>query len=474
MFCPKCGHQADAATFQIKVTREIEKEPNEMWNVTHIFEMRYRTCPVCSHRFLSGSKKLIRTHRKIKKPETLSPEFAEKAYLLLKKKRITLQDAQTVFHIAIPIHAENLLIDMAKCGLLEAVQYPGTPKRTPKLIFITTEQAPTLIRTSRGLLLPEEIITNKLNRTEKLIEETNSWTTIKDGRLEQIFKILNLQKNLIISGKVSDVQLKDKNGDVIASLVAHGEKYERIVEILVELGKLLNEKKISTTVELAKRMNIATKHISDYRKDIEKLLGYNIRYCGLLKVNIVKKTIGRLQIPDEYQDDIPEFESHFREFLVDRFIKHSGASKAYDNHILPIDSPFTKKLKSRKTFVEKLRVILERDIKRALKKNERDKALSYNRDLQELNTYGKPISRGLLLRTLDQLHYKDYLNLIKTNWFSFNLRTTISYDEFIEHLNNIRINRIDWAHVKEAENDIHSLNESLYLMRTAIGKMPSQ
>ena len=472
MECPKCLHDADTNSFSTNTIRENEKVDDNTWDIILVNEWRKRSCPSCGHNFPVGTNRIIRKHYLFKNPKQLPNALAQKASLLSRKK-VSLHDVQNLFEIAVPEDAEKLLMNMVECGLMEMIEYPGTPKSTKRTVYKFTEQAPVIIRVSMGTLSPEEIMNKKIEKIKTLINQTISWPKNENEQLERIQVAINNQSEIVFSEDNSSIKLYDKKGVVIASLVVHGNKYDRIIHILIELGNLIIEKKICTTVDLARKIGIETNHISDNRRDIEKMIEYNIRYCGVIKSNIIKKNIGRLQIPDEYRDDIPEFEHHLREFLVNCFINESGENKAYESHILPIDPNKTKKNKPRKTFVNRLEKVLERDIDRASKKNDKNKKDEYKNNLKELNLNGKPISKKLLLRTLDQLDYKDYPYLVKLNWPILNFETKISYDEFVNHLNKIRINRIDWAHVKEAESDMLSLNESLFLLRTAIGKMPT-
>lgn len=472
MRCFQCGFEALSSEFPKKHIMIKEDSSDNLWRITKISKAYENICPSCKNHILSGNKSLLRIHREIKVPEGLDHELAKIASGIIKKKRITLQDAQKALNIVIPADAIRFLESLVRCGILDQIEYPSTLYSDSKLLFIVKNHACSLIQSALGEKTKTELFNERIIILKNRFNNLNFGKKITDSRLEIIQTILQTQINLLNSKDINKIQLKDDLGNAIASFI-HGTKYNCIILILIQIYDLLLNKKYITTQSLAENIDFPLQNISRYREEIERLLGFNLRYGGILRINNSNKQIGRLQLSDEYQKDILEFESDLRDFLINCFITISGQYNAYKTHIEPIDPSFSKKGKPRKTFVMQLKEILERDIKRALLKKEKGKIKKYKRDLREIKVKGFPISKNLLLRLLDQLNYKDYPQLLKNNWNFLILKNNISYNDFIKHLDNIRINRIDLAHIKESENELIGLNESLYLLRTAIDQMPS-
>ena len=77
-----------------------------------------------------------------------------------------------------------------------------------------------------------------------------------------------------------------------------------------------------------------------------------------------------------------------------------------------------------------------------------------------------------MTRLFEQFNYIDYKNLFDRYWDYFIFKNRITKEDFLDHLHyKIRIERITIAHVKALENDLLSLNESLFILRMAINSL---
>lgn len=453
MLCPNCNSNFEVTSFIPRKRIICLNEDDSKYFITNKYSVTSYDCPICQFNFHKNKRKL-ESNKEVKIKKELKIKDSIILNKLTFKKNISIIDVQRRLKLLLPTDAKKHLEIGFEAGILTHVQTYSSNKDF-KEYYVFKDNIKEYLFEIINSASKEELINKHINFIKNIEKDISDWV-LEDERLNLLYKILNNIKN-------NNYILRFKDQSTFTILSAYNNKFINSIKVIFGLGEILLNRTIICIKDFENTYDIENNFISRYRIEIEKYIGIDLKYFGLIKNDSINNND---YLPLEYELDLKDFELQLRKFILSNLLNNSDYTNLYQNKILPFEPNITKNGQIRKNIFDKLIASIEKDI---LNSSE-DKLLNITQIKNELVKLSRPYNNYTYSKLFEQFDYKHYKEIFERYWEEFSFNDTISKQEFIDLLfNNVRVYRIDWAHVKRSNINFDSLNYSLYKLRKVLG-----
>ncbi|WP_157834000.1 hypothetical protein [Candidatus Methanoperedens nitratireducens] len=195
-----------------------------------------------------------------------------------------------------------------------------------------------------------ESVDEKVKRVKGILS-TVDYEQINNPQSERILSILKIQENILLKGEIPYFDCGSKK----CIVKKDNDRYEILLKILLALLESVRKEAITVSSDFYHSLNLDGTNISDYRSDIESILGAKLIFFGILR-NIEPLYIPPSKIPTEVYTQIERFEIDLRSFIKLDLINYYSSIEVivfkalktifYDNEWKQISKKMIKSLES--------------------------------------------------------------------------------------------------------------------------------
>ncbi|MDO8727083.1 MAG: hypothetical protein Q7J35_13525 [Candidatus Methanoperedens sp.] len=154
-----------------------------------------------------------------------------------------------------------------------------------------------------------ESIECKIKRIKQLFP-TVDYGQINNPQSEKILSILKIQENLLSTKEIPYFNCGTKK----CKIKKDNDRYEILLKMLLALLEGVRKESIVVSSDFYRSINLDDTDISEYRSDIESILGTRLVFFGILR-NIEPLYTPPSKIPKEVSTEIELFETDLRNFI---------------------------------------------------------------------------------------------------------------------------------------------------------------
>ncbi len=220
--------------------------------------------------------------------------------------------------------SDEILEDMLLEGIIQ-IDYIMRNANRDSFIPMRVRLNPTFeheIRKTLDVYKGIESIDEKVKRVKQTLSAID-YGRITNPQSEKILSILKIQENLLSKGEVPyfDCGLKK------CKLRNDNNRYEILLKILLALLESIRKEAIIVSSDFYSLVNLDDTSISEYKSDIESILGARLIFFGILK-NIEPLYIHPSKVPREVSAEIELFEIELRNFIKIKLLNHYATTEA--------------------------------------------------------------------------------------------------------------------------------------------------
>ncbi len=164
-----------------------------------------------------------------------------------------------------------------------------------------------------------ESIDEKVKRVKEILSTVN-YKQITNLQNEKIISILKIQENLLLNGEIPYFDCETKK----CLVKKDNDRYEILLKILLALLENVRKEVIVVSSDFYRSINLNNIDISEYRSDVESILGTRLIFFGVLK-NTKPLCIYPSKIPTEVSTEIDRFETDLRDFIKDKLLNYCSS-----------------------------------------------------------------------------------------------------------------------------------------------------
>lgn len=276
-----------------------------------------------------------------------------------------------------------------------------------------------------------EFVDEKIKRVKEVLSAVN-YEQSNNPQCKRILEILKTQKNFLLNGETPYFDCETKK----CLVKKDNDRYEILLKILVALLENIRTEAIVVSSDFYRTINLNNIDISEYRADIESILGTRLIFFGVLK-NIKPLCIYPNKIPTEVSSEIERFETGLRNFIKDKLLDYCTS----------IEMIF-----------KELKTVFRGDsLNQINKKMIKDLESDYNitkdsnfKNAIEIATRSQPYNQLLFDRFFEAMVMGDLIKLIGDKWdiiFSKHFNN-LQKDDILSKLNIIKEDRNIKSHPK--------------------------
>ena len=161
-----------------------------------------------------------------------------------------------------------------------------------------------------------ESIDQKVKRVEQILS-TIDYGQTTNPQSEKILSILKIQDNVLSKDEIPYFDCTPKK----CQIKKDNDRYETLLKILLALLQSVSEESILVSSDFYRIVNLDDTSISEYKSDIESILGARLIFFGILK-NVEPLYIPPSKIPKEVSTEIERFEIDLRSFIKTNLLDH--------------------------------------------------------------------------------------------------------------------------------------------------------
>jgi len=161
-----------------------------------------------------------------------------------------------------------------------------------------------------------ESVDEKIKRVKELLSTVN-YEQSNNPQSKRILAILKIQENLLLKGETPYFDCETKK----CIVKKDNDRYEILLKILLALLETVRNGKIIVSSDFYCLTNLNNGDMSEYRSDIESILGERLIFFGVLK-NIEPLYILPSRIPTEVSIEIERFETDLRSFIMTNLLNY--------------------------------------------------------------------------------------------------------------------------------------------------------
>lgn len=161
-----------------------------------------------------------------------------------------------------------------------------------------------------------ESIDQKVKRVEQILS-TIDYRQTTNPQSEKILSILKIQDNVLSKDEIPYFDCTPKK----CQIKKDNDRYETLLKILLALLQSVSEESIVVSSDFYRIVNLDDTSISEYKSDIESILGARLIFFGILK-NVEPLYIPPSKIPKEVSTEIERFGIDLRSFIKTNLFDH--------------------------------------------------------------------------------------------------------------------------------------------------------
>lgn len=329
--------------------------------------------------------------------------------------------------------SNEILDDMLLEGIIQ-VDYTMKKANRDSFIPMRVRLNPNFEHEIRGILdnySGIESVDEKIKRVKEVLSTVN-YEQSNNPQSKRILAILKIQENLLLKGETPHFDSETKK----CLVKKNNDRYEILLKILLGLLESVRTEDIVVSSDFYRALNVNNIDLSEYRADIESILGARLIFFGVLK-NIKPLCIYPNKIPTEVSSEIERFETGLRSFIKAKLL----------DYCISIEIVF-----------KELKTVFRGDSlnlinKKMIKDLESDYDITKNSNFKgaiEIATRSQPYNQLLFDRFFEAMVMGDVIKIIGDKWdiiFSKHFNN-LQKDDILSKLNIIKEDRNIKSHSK--------------------------